>query len=682
MTVEDLHWIDPTSRELLDLLVKRIERLPILLVATCRPEFQAPWTNRPQVTLVTLNRLGRSEAAALVRQLAGDAELFSHGVVNEVVERTDGVPLFVEELTKAVLEAGADRSVEASAFVGTGTPVPASSLVIPATLHASLLARLDRLGFAAKRVAQIGAAVGREFSRQLLTAGGYLNESQIQDGLRRLVEAGLVFRRGAPPHASFLFKHALVQDIAYGTLLRRARQELHGRIAGALEEHFPERAGSEPELLAHHFVNASMPDKAAGYFLRAGQLAIQRSALVEALRHLERGLQALAKAPRGVERLRHELDLYLALAAARSSAMGYAAQEAAEAYAEARSLCEELGDRKKLYTVLVGQYAHQTFGGERGAALRTAEEILQLARGHNDREASALVGMSLYQLGKLEPAELHIRQSLSPGKSVGDRPPRGRSYQDGRVTASMFHAMLLYQLGYPDKADAQKRAALARARSLSHPFTLAFALAMVCQAHWFCDDAVVLTERARELVTLAADRGYSLFLQFGLIHLGRAMVQEGRAAEGIVEMEKGIASYRATGATWTMPYHLGLLAYSYCESAQPDRGLDVVEEALGMVRRTEERWFESELYRIKGELYASLSREAEAEAAFTVATTVAQDQRARLCELRACVSHARLLVKQGKREVARDLLAPVYGWFSEGLETRQLKEAEALLDEL
>jgi class 3 adenylate cyclase/predicted ATPase len=674
VTFEDLHWIDPTSHEMLDLLVKRIAQLSLLLVATCRPEFQPPWISLPQVTLITLSRLDRSDGAVLVRQLA--AEFFLQEFVDEIVERADGVPLFVEELTKAVLEAGADPSTEVSAFV------PGSSLVIPATLHGSLMSRLDRLGFVAKQVAQIGAAVGREFSYDMLAAAGQLPEARIQDGLRRLVKAGLVFQRSAPPHASFSFKHALVRDMAYRTLLRRARQELHARIARALEQHFPERAEREPELVAHHFASASMPDKAAHYFLRAGQIAIQRSALVEALRHLERGLRVLAKAPRDVERLRQEVDLHLALAGARSSAMGYAAHEVLEAYMKARGLCEELGDTKKLYTALVGQFFHQFMRVQRGAALRTAEEILQLTQDRSNREASFLIGMSLYQLGKLEPAEFYVRQSLSPGKAVADRPLAGRSSQDGRVFASMFHSMLLYLLGYLDQAEAQKRAALERARSLSHPYTLAFALAMTCKAHWFCGDDFVLTERARELVTLSTEHGYSLFLPVGLIHHGRAMVREGRTVEGIVEMEKGIASYRRTGANWTMPYHLGLLAYSYGESTQPERGLDVIGEALREVQRTGERWFESELHRIRGELYAVLSREAEAETAFREASRVAKDQRARLCELMACVSHAGLWVKQGKREAVRDLLAPIYGSFSEGLETRQLKEAKALLDGL
>jgi class 3 adenylate cyclase/predicted ATPase len=679
VTFEDLQWIDPTSHEMLDLLVKRIGRLSVLLVATCRPEFQSPWTDLPQVTLVTLNRLGRSDGAELVRQLARNAERFPHGLVSEIVERADGVPLFVEELTKTLLEAGADRRVEMSTFVS------ASSLAIPATLHASLMARLDRLGVDAKQVAQIGAAIGREFSYTLLATSGRLPESQIQYGLRLLMGAGLVFQRSAPPHTNFLFKHALVQDIAYGTLLRQARQELHARIGRALEEHFPERSAAEPDLLAHHFANASMAQKAADYFLRAGQLAVQRSALVEAIRFLERGLQVLEKAPRDVDRLRQELDLQLALAAARSAAMGYAAHEVIEAYAKARNLCQVLSDPKKLYTALVGQYGYQFIRVERGAALRTAEEILQLAQGRNHREASILLGMSLYQLGKLEPAEFHVRQSLAPGKSLADQPPKSRSILsilDGQVNASMFHSMLLYQLGYLDHAEAQKRAALARARSLSHPYTLAFALAMVCNAHWFCDDAAVLSDYARELVTISAEHGYSLFLPFGLVHLGRAMVQEGHAAEGIAEMEKGIASYRGTGASWTMPYQLGLLACSYGESAQAERGLYVVGEALRMVQQTDERWFEPELHRIKGELYASLSREAEAEAAFREATKIAQGQRAKLSELRACVSHAGLWVRQGKREVARELLGPVYASFSEGLETRQLKEAKALLDGL
>src|SRR5262249_43390193 len=299
-------------------------------------------------------------------------------------------------------------------------------------------------------------------------------------------------------------------------------------------------------LLAHHFANAAIPDRAAGYFLRAGQIAIQRSALVEAMRHLERGLQVLESAPRTAERLRQELDLQLALGAARSTALGYAAGSAGEAYAEARSLCAQLGDTKRLYAVLTRQWVQQFFRAGRGAGLQTAEEILQFAGGRYDREALFLVAMSLYQLGKLEQAEGHLRQSLPLSKSVPDRAARG--LMDGRAIASASHSALLQQLGYLDQADAQKGAALARARSLSHPHTLAFALSIICQTHWFEDDATGLAEHARELVTLSAEQGYSLFLRVGLIHLGRAKVQDGRVAEGIAEMAEGIAAYRATGA--------------------------------------------------------------------------------------------------------------------------------------
>ena len=676
ITFEDLHWIDPSSREMLDLLIKRIDRLPVLLVATFRLEFQPPWVSLAPVTLVVLNRLGRSDGAVLVQQLVGSPEILSQEVVEEIVERADGVPLFVEELTKAVLEAGPDQSLETTASV------PASSAAIPATLHATLIARLDRLGPAAKQVAQIGAVIGKEFSYELLAAAGQLPELLIQGELQRLIEAGLVFRSGAPPHGSFTFKHALVRDIAYGTLLRRSREGLHGRIAAALEEHFPEYARSQPELLAQHFANSGLRDRAASYFLRAGEVAIQRSSLVEALHHLERGLQVLENAPRSADRLRQELDLHLALGTARSGAMGYAAHEVGDSYTNARSLCEEIGDPKRLYAALLGQFKYQYFSAaDRHAAFQTAEKILQLAQGPNDREASLLVGMSLYQLGKLEPAEFHLRQSLSRRKS--HHPPQGRSLQDGLVTALVFHSIMLYQLGYLDQAEEQRRAALARARSLSHPYTLALALSMVCQAHWFCrDDAAALTDRARELVTLSMERGYSMFLAFGLIHLGRAKVQDGRATEGIIEIEDGIASYRATGANWSMPYLLGLLGDTYRASTQPERSLGILAEALQKVEQTDERWFEPELYRIKGETCAVMSRDAEAEAAFREATRIAKEQRAKLYELRACVSWARLWIDQGNRELAHKLLGPVYRSFSEGLETRELKEAKELLDNL
>src|SRR6516164_9249374 len=316
MIFEDLHWIDPTSRELLDLTVDKILDLPVLLVATHRPEFQPPWVGGSQVTVIALNQLGRNEGATLVHRLAGNLGALPPDVVDEIVERTDGVPLFVEELTKAVVEAGADRGYVSMAAV------PPSSLAVPATLHASLLGRLDRLGPSAKNVAQAGAAIGRDFSYELLAAAALLAEPELQEALRRLVEAGLVFQRGVPPAAEYLFKHALVQDTAYSTLLRGPRQTLHRQIAEALEQRFPESVQTRPEILAHHYGKAAIANKAIAYWHRAGKLSVAKSAVREAIAQLRRGLGLLDGLPETRERKQLELDTHVTLTAALMAGRG------------------------------------------------------------------------------------------------------------------------------------------------------------------------------------------------------------------------------------------------------------------------------------------------------------------------------------------------------------------------
>jgi class 3 adenylate cyclase len=331
MIFEDLHWIDPTSREFLDLVLARIDRLPILLVATFRPEFQPPWTGQAHVTVMSLNRLGRGDGAAMIERLAGNAALLPPDVIAEIVERTDGVPLFVEEMTKAVLEAGAERGRELAASA------PATGLGVPATLQASLMARLDRLGAAAKGVAQIGAAIGREFPYELAASVTELPEESLQEALRRLADAGLVFQHGSPPAAEFLFKHALVQDTAYGTLLRGPRQHLHARIAASLEARFPDRVTREPEALARHFSEAQQPDRAVGFWLAAGERAARRSANQEAIGHLNAGLAQLEQLPETPERVRRELTLQRLLGQASSATKGFAAPEAIRVVGQGRS---------------------------------------------------------------------------------------------------------------------------------------------------------------------------------------------------------------------------------------------------------------------------------------------------------------------------------------------------------
>jgi hypothetical protein len=513
----------------------------------------------------------------------------------EIVERSDGVPLFLEELSKSVAEAArAGEAVETA--VAAGSPQ-----AIPSTLYASLMARLDRLG-SAKAVAQVGAAIGREFSYELISAvlGG--SDADLCERLQRLVHAELVFCRGAPPNATFLFKHALVQDAAYGTLLRKSRQELHARIAAVLAEQFPEITEGQPELLAYHFARAGHADAAVKYWRRAADRSLSRSAMREAIAQLNKSVEQLAEIPADRSRDELELELQLALGTAHAAASGYAASAVVEAYARSRVLCERLGDSRRLYAALVGQYVHQFISAERGVALQTALEILKLSEGDQEpgRRASGhrLAGMSLYMQGCFEPAEGHLHSSLF-GDDVAEQPPSARSVQDGRVTGLMFHAAVLYELGRIADGHAARHAGMSRARSLRHPYTLAFALGIACHTHLYCDHDIPLLDCAEELVTLCSEHGFAYFGAMGLIHRARAMAQNG-VSTGLSELEHGIALYRDTGANWSMPCYLGILASHHGYSGQPERGLVLIEQALEQADRADERCFESALHCISG----------------------------------------------------------------------------------
>ena len=376
MLFEDVHWIDPSSRELLDLVIERVPRLPVLLLVTFRPEFQPPWTGQAHVTILVLNRLDRREGAALVQRVVGTGELPSD-VVAEIIERTDGVPLFVEELTKAVLEGGNAGIVLSRAA--------ATALNVPATLHASLMARLDRLGSAAKEVAQVGAVLGREFSYELLAAVAQRNAAELNAALDQLVVAGLAFRRGAPPQATYLFKHALVQDAAYGTLLRGKRQELHRRVADVLEEKWPEIAEAQPELLAQHCAQAGLVEQATAYYTRAGQRALARSAMAEATAQLKKGLELLTSLPDSASRQRQELELQIGLGRVLIATQGFAAPAVGETYARARALCEQLDRPPQIVPVLYGQWVHHLLKGPLRVAQETRRRLAAAGRGHGRR---------------------------------------------------------------------------------------------------------------------------------------------------------------------------------------------------------------------------------------------------------------------------------------------------------
>jgi predicted ATPase len=678
---EDAQWIDPSSRELLDRTVELVAILPVLLLITFRPEFQFGWNEKSHVSAMVLNRLGQSAGAALIRSVAGNRALPSE-VVNEIAERTDGVPLFVEELTKAVLEAGGAEV----ARVVSAAPLPA--LAVPPTLHASLMARLDRIGPVGKEVAQVGAAIGREFSYDLLAAIAQRSERELRTALDRLIGAGLVFRRGEPPDASFLFKHALVQDAAYGTLLRGQRRELHARIAHVLEDRLATTAEAQPEILAHHFGNAGLIEKAVSYWQEAGERSKARSAMAEAIGQMRKALDLLSQLPDNPQRQRTELELQLALGGALIAATGHATDETGHAYARARRLCELLNDTPHLLKALWGEFVHYHVRAEVNRSHRAAEELLYLAGQQNDTAALVAghraVGDSWLHRGQLDWARAHLERGLALYDPAQQRSLTVLFAENARVAMLSFLSLTLGLLGFAEQARLRSTEALAEARELSHPISLAFALSVACRLHFVLAEPCTVLRRAEELIDLTTEHGFAFFLAMGTTYRGWTLIEAGDATVGMDWLRRGIEGFRASGAAWILPFYLSQLATAHAKMGQPEVGLGQLSEALALTDKSGVRWFEAELYRRRGELLrtAHPGATAEAEADIHRAITIARQQDAKLWELRAAASLARLWRDQKRPDEARSLLAPVYGWFTEGFETPDLQEATALLDEL
>ena len=685
---EDAHWIDPTSLEALGRAVDRIRTLGVLLIVTYRPEFEPPWIGRPHVTTLTINRLGEREIAALIDGVIGNNALPA-SIRQDIIERTDGVPLFVEEMTKAVLETEDDGHARQTAAV-----VPSSVLAVPASLHASLMARLDRLG-SAKEVAQIGAVVGREFSHALLAAVSRKEELELQSAFDRLMAAGLLFRQGVPPRATYLFKHALVQDAAYGTLLREPRRALHTRIAETLESKFTEITENQPELLARHFTEAGLIEKAARRWGKAGQRSLERSALVEAIAQLTRALDQIATLAATPALRREEIKLQVALVTPLLHVKGYAAPETIAAAERARLLIEQseaIGEPQEdpllLFSVLYGFWVanYVAFNGDAmrdlaAYVLTLAEKqtaIAPLMIGHR------LMAVSLLCTGDIMLGRTHSDSALALYNAAEHGPLATRFGQDPGVSILCYRALALLLLGYPDTALADADRAVKNARDIGQAATLMFTLVHACLANLLCGKCDAVNALVDELFAIADEKSSLFWKTGGMLLRGFAFALNGRASEAVQTITSGIAAWRATGSTLWLSLYFSQLASAYADLGQLEEAWRCIGEAISTIATTKERWFEAEVNRIAGEI-ALMSTEpdaAKAEAHFERALAVAHQQQAKSWELRAAMSMARLWRDQGKPQQARKLLAPVYGWFTEGFDTLDLKEAKALLEEL
>jgi class 3 adenylate cyclase/predicted ATPase len=689
MILEDAHWADPTSLEAFGRAIDRIRRLRVLLLVTFRPEFDVPWAARPYVTALIVNRLAEHEAGAIIDRIVGN-RLLSASTRQDIIERSDGIPLFVEEMTKAVLEAGGE--IAAGRAVAA---VPSRALAVPASLHASLMARLDRLGGPAKELAQIAAAIGREFSHPLLASVVRQPQAELESALDRLVVAGLLFRRDEPPHATYLFKHALVQDAAYGTLLREPRRTLHARIAETIESEFADIAENRPELLARHWTEAGVIEKAAFLWGKAGQRSLARSALVEAAEQLRRALDQIATLPSTPVLRGEQIKLQIALVNALMHVKGYAAPEPKAAVEQARQFIERaeaLGEPPEdpllLFSALYGVWAasYVAFNGD--VTRELASQFVALAEKQNQivplMIGHRLMASSLMLTGDISEGREHYNQAFAFYDPAKHWSLATRFGQDVGVSIFVYRALAQWMLGYPDTALADANHALEDARAGGQAGTLMYALFHTSLTNVLCANYAAATAQSDEVVRLADEKNAAIWKALATMQKGCVLALSGKASEGIQMITSGITTYKSTGSRVYLPIFLAHLSRAYSEVGQFDDAWHYIGEALSAVETTKERWYEAEINRISGEIALKLPQlgSSQAETYFERALTIARAQQAKSWELRAAKSAARFWRDQGMREKAIAILAPIYGWFTEGFDTHDLKQANALLVEM
>ena len=677
---EDAHWMDPTTLELLDMVVQHVPTLPILVVVSFRPEFVPPWTGYPHVVTLSLSRLTRRHGAAIVDKVTGGKSMPPE-VLDQILMKTDGVPLFVEELTKTVMESGLLR--DAGDHFELSGPLPL--LAIPATLYDSLLARLDRLA-PVKEVAQIGAVVGRVFSYDLLAKVSLQPEVQLRASLEELVHAELVFRRGTPPEATYSFKHALVQDAAYESLLKSRRHQLHARIAAVLEEYFPETIANEPEVLAHHLSQAGLHEKAVEYWRKAGEIAVRRSANVEAIAHFSKALESLQTQPDSRTRAEQELTLQVALAVPLIATKGYAGIEVERAYSRAQALCEELGKLDELFPILRGLWNNCLARGQLKRALDLADRISARAEGPLQRAlAHRARGSTLFFLGRFAEALDETGQAIVIDDALeGGDNERTHLFLYGErpgIQSRLYAGWALWFLGFPDRAAAHFDTAIALAEKLAHPHTLAMAFCFAAGMRNNRRDFAAALKYADAAFRIATKHDLPLWLGESTVAKGYAEANLGAYAEGIAQLRLGISGLHRIGDWHHRSHWLGLLAAAYLQGGADCDAEAALDEALKVVAATQEHYYAPELERLRGELLTREGQFDEAAVCFQKALGAAADMGAKSLELRAGMSLARLWSGMGKCAAAYKPLISTYSWFIEGLDNPDLKDARALLDQ-
>jgi ABC-type transport system involved in cytochrome c biogenesis ATPase subunit len=680
---EDLHWIDPTSLELLAAIVDRVQRLPVLVLATARPEFIPPWPSHAHVTALSLTRLSRRECVGLVERITGGKSLPGE-VLEQILARTDGVALFIEELTKTVIESG--MLIDAGDRYRMAGPLP--PLAIPTTLHDSLTARLDRLA-PVKEVAQIAACIGRDFDYDLLAAASGMPEDGLRSALEALRSAELIIARGLSAER-YSFKHALVRDAAYAGLLKTRRVQLHAAIAHAIERSFAHLVEAEPETLAYHLTEAGLPEQAAGYWLRAGKIAVARFANIEAIAHLRHGIEAVGGFPDGATKDRLELGLQFALRPCLTATQGALSSVTAATVTRARELCERLGDAPEYPQVMDWLATMHAYRGELPEALDGSRVAVGLAETAGNRlgavNAMRGAGTWLLLMGRLVEARRMFERSIAEfdrcdeAESLATR-MRG---QDAGAAGMACMSWTLWLLGYPDMARARVGAALQRAEAVGHPHSQAYASYFASVLHAFCCEPTVAYMHAARCLALSGEHGFLWRNLSGAVR-GICANQLDPSAASLATASNVLAEFVGTGYLAFITPLYALLSQAFLAKHQLTPARENISKGLATGEKTSERFFEAELLRLKARALIiddGSGASTDAQKLLGASLAVAQSQQARSLELRAAADLARLHRDRGRLADARDLLAPVYDWFTEGFDTQNLKEAKALLNEL
>jgi class 3 adenylate cyclase/predicted ATPase len=680
---EDAHWVDPSTLELLDLAISRVDRANVMIVVSYRPEFRRTWSTPANVTSHSLTQLSRREVTRMIKELSNEGSL-SQQILDQIIDKAEGVPLFIEELTTSILSAPRQPRQQSSEF---DEPIPIAAAKVPETLHDALMERLDRVANG-RQLAQIAAVIGREFSYDLLTVASRTDETDLKSTLARLEAADIIYRTGILPTVRFAFKHALLRDAVYNSLLRGRRQEIHADIATMLETHFRDLADNRPEILAYHYSEAGNNENAIHCWRKAGRHALANSANVEAISHFRNALQLLSALPDTAERTKAEIEIQLALGIPVIAVQGYAAAQTREAFARARALCLKIDNSREYFQALFGLWGHSWASGKNDEALAMADELLSRAKTSSDgillMVGHRMMGSTLLTIGEFVTARRHFEESIALSQDEGRRPLSDLYMVDPQVASLLLLSWDLWFLGYADQSLARVSEALTLAQGFAQPYSIAFAHYITSIVHLLRGDPLRALHSAEQSLDVSREQRFSQYELLSTILRGRALGELGRLREAVNEIQTGIAKARSAGVGFMLPMMHSWLADAQARSGDNETALSVVEQTVNDVSDATDKFWEAELQRQRADILLGLNptKVAEAESYLKNAVEIARRQSAKALELRAATSLAELWRQQGRIDAARDLLDPCYRWFEEGLDTADLKRANDVLRSL